>query len=123
MPARSLASFDLLCNRTHTKHAFDWAFDLLVLDGEDPRAEPLDRRRAELQALLKAVRRSAWRSNDAVTGDGRLSLYAQACAMGLEGIVSKRATSRYRSGRSADWVRAKNPASLAARREAEGVGW
>jgi len=38
--------------------------------------------------------------------------------MGLEGIVSKRATSRYRSGRSADWVKAKNPLSAAAQREA-----
>jgi len=55
--------------------------------------------------------------NDAVSGDGP-ALYAQACAMGLEGIVSKRATSSYRSGRSPDWVKAKGPQSAAARRVA-----
>ena len=46
------------------------------------------------------------------------ALYTQACAMGVEGIVSKRETSRYRSGSSPDWLNAKNPASAAARREA-----
>ena len=39
--------------------------------------------------------------------------------MGLEGIVSKRKTSTYRSGRSADRLKSKNPACEAARREAE----
>jgi ATP-dependent DNA ligase len=29
--------------------------------------------------------------------------------MGLEGIVSKRATSRYRSGRCSSWLKVKNP--------------
>jgi bifunctional non-homologous end joining protein LigD len=37
-------------------------------------------------------------------------MFRHACAMGLEGIVSKRATSRYRSGRCAAWVKVKNPA-------------
>jgi bifunctional non-homologous end joining protein LigD len=37
--------------------------------------------------------------------------------MGLEGIVSKRLGSRYRSERSADWL--KNPAAPAVKREAE----
>jgi ATP-dependent DNA ligase len=39
--------------------------------------------------------------------------------MGLEGIVSKRKTSAYRSGRSPDWLKSKNPACEAVRREAE----
>jgi hypothetical protein len=38
-----------------------------------------------------------------------------------EGIVSKRLGSRYRSGRSPDWLKFKNPAAPAVRREAEGV--
>jgi bifunctional non-homologous end joining protein LigD len=46
--------------------------------------------------------------NDYVAGDGP-ALFAQACAMGLEGIVSKRRSSRYRSGRSPHWLKAKNP--------------
>jgi ATP-dependent DNA ligase len=42
--------------------------------------------------------------------------------MGLEGIVSKRLGSRYRSGRSPDWLKFKNPAAPAVRREAGGGG-
>jgi hypothetical protein len=39
--------------------------------------------------------------------------------MGLEGIVSKRRDSAYRSGRSPDWLKMKNPAHAAVKREAE----
>jgi ATP-dependent DNA ligase len=42
-----------------------------------------------------------------------------ACKMGLEGIVSKRLGSLYRSGRSKDWLKFKNPAAPAMKREAE----
>ena len=42
-----------------------------------------------------------------------------ACKIGLEGIVSKRFGSRYRSGRSPDWLKFKNPAAPAVKREAE----
>jgi ATP-dependent DNA ligase len=45
--------------------------------------------------------------------------FQHACKMGLEGIVSKRLGSRYRSGRSPDWLKFKNPACEAVRREAE----
>ena len=38
---------------------------------------------------------------------------------GLEGIVSKHKDSTYRSGRSPDWLKSKNPACEAVRREAE----
>jgi bifunctional non-homologous end joining protein LigD len=40
-------------------------------------------------------------------------------ALGLEGIVSKRRSSPYRSGRSPDWIKSKNPDAPAVRREAE----
>jgi ATP-dependent DNA ligase len=39
--------------------------------------------------------------------------------MGLEGIVSKRKDSAYRSGRSPDWLKMKNPAAPAVKREAD----
>jgi len=39
-------------------------------------------------------------------------VFAKACDMGLEGIVSKRAGSRYRSGTSRQWLKSKNPAFL-----------
>ena len=37
----------------------------------------------------------------------------------LEGIVSKRKASPYRSGRTADWIKSKNPDAPAVKREAE----
>jgi bifunctional non-homologous end joining protein LigD len=46
-------------------------------------------------------------------------VFAHACKMGLEGIVSKRRSSPYRSGRSLDWIKSKNPDAPAVRREAE----
>jgi bifunctional non-homologous end joining protein LigD len=46
-------------------------------------------------------------------------VFAHACKMGLEGIVSKRLGSRYRSGRTSDWLKFKNPEAPAVRREAE----
>jgi ATP-dependent DNA ligase len=47
------------------------------------------------------------------------NVLAHACKMGLEGIVSKRLGSRYRSGRSSDWLKFKNPDAPAVQREAE----
>jgi bifunctional non-homologous end joining protein LigD len=49
-------------------------------------------------------------------------VFQHACKMGLEGIVSKRLGSRYRSGRSPDWLKFKNPSAPAVKREAE-EGW
>jgi bifunctional non-homologous end joining protein LigD len=46
-------------------------------------------------------------------------VFEHACKMGLEGIVSKRLGSVYRSGRTSDWLKFKNPAAPAVRREAE----
>jgi bifunctional non-homologous end joining protein LigD len=48
--------------------------------------------------------------------DGAI-VFAHACRMGLEGIVSKRRDSPYRSGRSPDWLKMKNPACEAVKRE------
>jgi ATP-dependent DNA ligase len=59
-----------------------------------------------------------YRFNEHVEGDGP-TVFAHACKMGLEGIVSKRKDSAYRSGRSADWLKMKNPEASAVKREAE----
>jgi ATP-dependent DNA ligase len=45
--------------------------------------------------------------------------FAHACKLRLEGIVSKRKDSPYRSGRSPDWLKSKNPACAAVKREEE----
>jgi len=47
------------------------------------------------------------------------TIFVHACKMGLEGIVSKRKDSMYRSGRSPDWLKIKNPACSAVKRQAE----
>jgi len=58
------------------------------------------------------------RFNEHIEGDGP-TVFAHACKMGLEGIVSKRKDSPYRSGRSLDWLKMKNPDAPAVTREAE----
>jgi ATP-dependent DNA ligase len=49
-------------------------------------------------------------------------VFRHARKMGLEGIVSKRLGSRYRSGRTSDWLKFKNPAAPAVKREEEDWG-
>ena len=83
-----------------------FAFDLLHLDGKDVRREPLEERRARLQALLKPDPLSGIQFSEAIEGDGR-AIFAEAEKMGLEGIVSKRLGSRYKSGASRDWLKTK----------------
>ena len=56
--------------------------------------------------------------NEHYEGDGEI-VFEHACKLGCEGIVSKRLGSSYRSGRSAHWVKVKNPKARAVRREAE----
>src|SRR4029077_3651458 len=51
-------------------------------------------------------------------GDGE-TVFRQACKLGLEGIVSKRKDSAYRSGRSPHWLKMKNADAPAVQREAE----
>jgi ATP-dependent DNA ligase len=46
-------------------------------------------------------------------------VFAHACKMGLEGVMSQRKGSTYRSGRLPDWLKMKNPSCVAATREAE----
>jgi ATP-dependent DNA ligase len=48
------------------------------------------------------------RFNEHIEGEGP-TVFAHACKLGLEGIVSKRKDSAYRSGRSPDWLKMKNP--------------
>jgi len=50
---------------------------------------------------------------------GAVRVLAALAKLGLEGIVSKRKDSPYRSGRSPDWLKMKNPACAAVKREAE----
>ena len=58
------------------------------------------------------------RFNEHMEGNGP-TVFAHACKMGLEGIVSKRKDSAYRSGSSPDWLKMKNANAPAVKREAE----
>jgi bifunctional non-homologous end joining protein LigD len=94
-----------------------YAFDLIELNGDDLRRDPLEVRKATLASTL-AKAGPGIRFNEHIEGDGP-TVFAHACKMGLEGIVSKRKGSAYRSGRSPDWLKMKNPDAPAVTREAE----
>jgi bifunctional non-homologous end joining protein LigD len=112
-----LACFDRIRYRRHDDRVFLYAFDLIELDGDDLRREPFETRKATLASLLKRAA-PGLRLNEHIEADGP-TVFAHACKMGLEGIVSKRKASTYCSGRSPDWLKSKNPACEAVRREAE----
>lgn len=78
-----------------------FVFDLLHLDGRDLRGEPLRARKAELARLLaRAPARVKYAEH--VDAQGART-FARACALGAEGIVSKRANGVHHPGRSSDW--------------------
>lgn len=98
---------DALADGASTELIF-YAFDLLHLDGWDLTKVPLERRKGLLSQLLAGhlTGRSAIQLSDHVAGDGQ-ALYERASEMGLEGIVSKRASAPYQSGRTKTWTKAK----------------
>jgi bifunctional non-homologous end joining protein LigD len=81
------------------------------------RNTPIEDRKHALAGLLR-------REHDGIVlnvhydCDGE-TVFKHACALGCEGIVSKRRGSRYRSGRVGHWLKIKNPAAPAVKREAE----
>jgi bifunctional non-homologous end joining protein LigD len=93
------------------------AFDLIELDGEDLRHTPIETRKSTLKSLLRD-KHAGIAFNAHFIVDGAI-VYKHACALGCEGIVSKRLGSSYRSGRADCWVKVKSPAAPAVRREAE----
>ena len=132
--ADGVAGSHLLHSGRYDERAFLYAFDLLALDGEDMRREPIEIRKAKLAHLLGATggqrgsvvphQRSAYRAlphpgisfKEHVEADGR-KVFEQACRIGLGGIVSKRRGAPYSSGPSADWVSSENPWAGAAWRD------
>jgi bifunctional non-homologous end joining protein LigD len=115
--AKGLAVFDLIRWQQHGRAVALCAFDLLELDGEDLRREPIETRKSTLKSLLRG-RHGGIAFNAHFIVDGAI-VYRQACALGCEGIVSKRIGSTYSSGRADCWLKVKNPAAPAVTREAE----
>jgi bifunctional non-homologous end joining protein LigD len=114
---RGLAVFDMIRYRHHDHAVTLCAFDLLELDGEDLRRMPIETRKLTLKSLLRG-KHAGIVFNQHFVADGA-SVYRQACALGCEGIVSKRLGSLYRPGRVVCWIKVKNPAAPAVTREAE----
>jgi bifunctional non-homologous end joining protein LigD len=82
-----------------------YAFDLLELDHEPLIALPLHERKSRLQKLLDGRNRTVRFSVDFDDGE---ALLAAGREQGLEGIIAKRSSSRYASGkRTRDWLKIK----------------
>ena len=81
------------------------------------RRAPIEERKGILAKLLSHPHEGI-AFNHHYAGDGAI-IFKNACALGCEGIVSKRLGSSYRSGRADCWVKVKNPAAPAVTREAE----
>ena len=114
---RGLSVFEMIRWRQHDNAVTLCAFDLLELEGEDLRREPIEVRKATLKGLLRRAQPGI-AFNRHFELDGTI-VYEQACALGCEGIVSKRLGSPYRPGRSDCWIKVKNPNAPAVTREAE----
>jgi bifunctional non-homologous end joining protein LigD len=113
------ANFDALHSRVNDQSAVALAFDLMSLDGEDFRQEPYSERKAVLREVLRRTRRGIQYVEHAEGHGDRL--FEAVCALGLEGIVSKKLDAPYRSGPSRAWLKVKNPKAPAATRAADGT--
>jgi ATP-dependent DNA ligase len=74
--------------------------------------------KAALASILRRTR-PGMRLNEHMEHPEGAVVFQHACKMGLEGIVSKGLGSHYQSGRSPDWLKFKNPAAPAVRRDEE----
>jgi len=103
---RGHPSFQLIQNADESTHVRAFLFDLLEVDGEDLRHEPLHVRRARLATLLP-------KRSEVLLLSGELSgeperLLAEIKEGGLEGLIAKRRSSPYEAGRrSGAWVKVK----------------
>jgi bifunctional non-homologous end joining protein LigD len=109
--ARGVSSFSALqdaLSEGRTGELTFFAFDLIHLDGYELMEVPLIERKRVLDALLAPVvgLTSALQLSDHIVGNGRAFL-EEAARLKLEGVISKRADSAYRSGRSKSWLKVK----------------
>jgi bifunctional non-homologous end joining protein LigD len=114
-----VANFEALHSRQNDAGASACVFDLLMLNGEDLRRKPLTERKAALRKVLRRAR-GGIQYVEHTEGDGA-EMFAAACKLGLEGIVSKRIDAPYRSGRARSWLKVKNPMAPAATRAQDGT--
>ena len=82
-----------------------FAFDLLMLDGDDLTKQPLIDRKAALATLLDGAPPPLVYAEHVRGGGERM--FAALCEAGYEGVVSKKADAPYRSGRTQGWLKSK----------------
>jgi bifunctional non-homologous end joining protein LigD len=110
-----LSRFEELSRREAARTAILYAFDLIELDGDDLRGRPFLERKATLARLLRNTKAGIL-LNEHIAEDGA-TVFAHACRLGAEGIVSKKVDGTYQSGPSRAWIKVRNPASIAVQRE------
>jgi ATP-dependent DNA ligase len=113
-----IANFDMLRGWDNDELVILCAFDLIELNGDDLRREPLVCRKSSLAVVLAGAGNGIELNEHMEHHDAEL-VFEHACEFGYEGIISKREGSPYRSGRSPDWIKMKNPKAAAVKREAE----
>jgi bifunctional non-homologous end joining protein LigD len=103
---RGVSRFQLLQNALNTSADLHYCvFDIMFLDGDDLRGLPLVERKKRLKAVLPKDPLLIYSEHSMVQGK---RLFKEAEKLGLEGIMAKRADSRYLSGtRSKDWLKIK----------------
>ncbi|HEY1217078.1 MAG TPA: DNA ligase D, partial [Bryobacteraceae bacterium] len=110
MDERGVSDFHLLqeeLSRKAPRRLTYLAFDLLYLDGYDLRSASLqDRKRVLRQLLDEVARNGRIQFNPHIEAEAS-AVFEQACALHLEGIVSKEIHSTYRSGRQENWIKIK----------------
>jgi bifunctional non-homologous end joining protein LigD len=106
--ASTACDFDGLHYRKFDNEVQLYAFDALMLEGDDLRKLPLSMRKTNLTRLL-ARRPEGVFVSDFEQGEIGPDLFRKACEFGLEGLVSKHRDRGYRPGRSPNWVKVKNP--------------
>lgn len=105
---RGVANFQRLQQLGQSRRGLTYfAFDLLALNGERLDALPLRERKARLETLVAQANSPLLRYSMHFDAAGPL-VFQHACALGAEGIVSKRLDAPYRAGvRSAEWQKTK----------------
>jgi len=118
--APNFSSLQAAISDGKTERLIFYVFDLLFADGEDLRPLPLVTRKARLKTLLdphpsiprkrgrvrEGAKAASIRYVEHFEGNGA-SVLESAAKLSLEGIVSKKLSSPYRSGRSENWTKAK----------------
>jgi bifunctional non-homologous end joining protein LigD len=115
-----VAVFDALLSYRTGQAASLCAFDVIEIGGRDLRRVAIEDRKFVLKKMLR-------RSHPGIAVNRHFDVegsivFHHACKLGCEGIVSKRLGSWYRAGRSSDWIKTKNPAAPAIKRETEQWG-